>query len=553
MGMSVLGVSLSSLNATMAGIRTTQHNIANASTAGYHRQDVRLNSASAQYQGGNWLGAGVEVENVVRMYNRFLDNEVRSYEGQVAGSEVYAQYAGQIDSLLGDADSNLNTAMQKFFAGVSEVANNPTSLAAREQMLTQGRNLAGRMQLLGGSLENLNSQVNGELDAAVAKVNDLTRRIADLNGAVGAAGSQSQAPNDLLDQREMLVNELNTLVNVSQIQQSDGSIAVFMSNGQSLVVGNSVQKLQSVEDPADPSRRTLTLVNASGGSSAMDVAGITDGRVGGLIAFRDDVLLPSMKELGRIALALTDQVNSQHAQGYDLAGVVGGNFFGPADAMLRPPIANAANVGSTPTFGLTLDDPANLTTSDYQLTYDGANYSLVRSSDNVTVGSAAHGGSIVADGLNLSLGGSAPTAGDSWLLRPTVFAAGDMTMALTSASQIAAASGSLGVSNGVGDNSNARALAALQSAPMLAGGTATYASNYNQTMTRNAILAGSAEADVATYTQLSDVARASQQSVSGVNLDEEAAKLIQYQQAYQAAARAMQISSSLFDDILSIR
>jgi flagellar hook-associated protein 1 FlgK len=553
MGMSVLGVSLSSLNATMAGIRTAQHNIANANTEGYHRQDVRLNSASAQYQGGSWLGSGVQVENVVRMYSSFLNNEVRSYEGQVAGSEVYAQYAGQVDSLLGDADSNLNSAMQKFFSGVYEVANNPTSLAAREQMLTQGRNLAGRMQLLGGSLESINSQVNGELDAAVAKVNDLTRRIADLNGAVGAASAQAQDPNDLLDQREILVNELNKLVNVSQIQQSDGSIAVFMSNGQSLVVGNSVQKLQSVEDPTDSSRRTLALQNASGGTSAMNVAGISDGRIGGLIAFRDDVLLPSMKELGRIALTLTDQVNSQHAQGFDLTGAAGGNFFGPADAMLRLPIANAANAGSEPSFGLSLDNSANLTVSDYQLNYDGANYSLVRLSDNVTVGSAAHGGSIVADGLNLTLGGSAPTAGDSWLLRPTVFAAGDMSMALTSASQIAAASGTLGVSNGVGDNANARALAALQSAPMLAGSSATYSSNYNQMMTRNAILAGSAEADAATFSQLGEVARASQQSVSGVNIDEEAAKLIQYQQSYQAAARAMQIASSLFDDILSIR
>lgn len=553
MGMSVLGVSLSSLNATMAGIRTTQHNIANASTEGYHRQDVRLNSANPQYQGGSWLGSGVQVENVVRMYSSFLNNEVRSYEGQVAGSEVYAQYAGQVDSLLGDADSNLNSAMQKFFSGINEVANNPTSLAAREQMLTQGRNLVGRMQVLGGSLENINSQVNSELDAAVAKVNDLTRRIADLNGAIGAAGTQAQSPNDLLDQREMLVNELNKLVNVSQIQQNDGSVAVFLSNGQSLVVGNSAQKLLSVEDAQDPSRRTLALQSSSGGALSMDVAQLTEGRIGGLIGFRDDVLLPTMKELGRIALTLTDQVNSQHAQGFDLAGAAGGNFFGPADAMLRLPIANAANAGSEPTFGLTLDDPANLTTSDYQLNYDGANYSLVRLSDNVTVGSAAHGGSIVADGLNLTLGGSAPSAGDSWLLRPTVFAAGDMSMALTSASQIAAASGTLGVSNGVGDNANARALAALQTAPMLAGSSATYASNYNQMVTRNAILAGSAEADVATYSQLGEVARASQQSVSGVNLDEEAAKLIQYQQSYQAAARAMQIASSLFDDILSIR
>ncbi len=93
----------------------------------------------------------------------------------------------------------------------------------------------------------------------------------------------------------------------------------------------------------------------------------------------------------------------------------------------------------------------------------------------------------------------------------------------------------------------------MQTTLTLSGATATYSTGYNQLVTRNAILAGSADTDVATYTNLSTITRESQQSVSGVNLDEEAAKLIQYQQAYQAAARAMQISSSLLDEILSIQ
>ncbi len=553
MGMSVLGVSLSSLNATLAGIRTTQHNIANASTEGYHRQEVRLSSTTPEFLGGNWLGTGVETDNVVRMYSSFLDNELRTYQGQLSGSEAYAFYAGQVDSLLGDADSNLDTALQRFFTGVNEVANNPTSTAAREQMLTQGKNLAGRMQLLGGRLETLNTYVNQELDTAVSQVNAYVQRIANLNAAIGFGGSLAQAPNDLLDQRDQLVSDLNELVNVSQVQQSDGSIAVFMSNGQPLVVGSTTQELLSINDPEDVSRKILALKTSSGSVININNAQISDGRVGGLLAFRDDVLLPSLKDLGRIAITLSDQFNAQHAQGFDLAGAAGGNFFGSADAMLRAPLANAANSGSVPTFGLSLTNAANLTSSDYQLDFDGTNYTLVRLSDNTTVGSALPGGSISADGLTLAISGSVPAAGDKWLLRPTSFAAADMSVALTSASQIAAAGGSLGVSNGIGDNANALALAALQTTLTLSGATATYSTGYNQLVTRNAILAGSADTDVATYTNLSTITRESQQSVSGVNLDEEAAKLIQYQQAYQAAARAMQISSSLLDEILSIQ
>jgi flagellar hook-associated protein 1 FlgK len=156
------------------------------------------------------------------------------------------------------------------------------------------------------------------------------------------------------------------------------------------------------------------------------------------------------------------------------------------------------------------------------------------------------------DGLTLNIAGGTPASGDRWLMRPTMFAAADLAVSVGSAEQIAAAGG-VGVSNGRGDNSNALALAGLQSGLGMAGGTATYSGSYNQMVSRNAILAGSAETDVKTYTNLGKITRDSQQSVSGVNLDEEAARLIEYQQAYQAAARAIQISSQLLEEILAIR
>jgi len=553
MGMNVLGVSLSSLNSTLLGIRTTQHNIANASTPGYHRQEVLQSSSSPEFLGGNWLGTGVDTSNVVRMYSRFLDNELRTYEGQLAGSEAYAFYADQVDSLLGNTANNLDTAMQSFFVAVNEVANDPTSMAAREQMLTQGKNLAGRMQLLGGRLETLGTYVNQEVDTAVEQINAYVQRIADLNAAIGFGGTLAQAPNDLLDQRDQLVSELNKLVNVTQVQQSDGSIGVFMSNGQPLVVGGTTQELLAINSPDDLSQRTLALRTSGGNTVYMNNAELSDGRLGGLLAFRDEVLTPSLKDLGRIAITLADQFNSQHVQGFDLDGNAGVDFFNAADGMLRTPVANTANTGTAPTLGLSLANPASLTSSDYQMVFAGGNYTVTRLSDNSVMGSVpAAGGSLVFDGLTLNIAGGTPANGDRWLMRPTMFAAADLSVNVGSAEQIAAAGG-VGVSNGRGDNSNALALAGLQSGLGMAGGTATYSGSYNQMVSRNAILAGSAETDVKTYTNLGKITRDSQQSVSGVNLDEEAARLIQYQQAYQAAARAIQISSQLLEEILAIR
>lgn len=553
MGMNVLGVGVSSLNATLLGIRTTQHNIANASTPGYHRQEVRLSSSAPEFIGGNWLGTGVATGNVVRMYSSFLDNELRTYEGQLSGSEAYAFYAGQVDSLLGDSANNFDTALQKFFTGVNEVANDPTSLAAREQMLALGKNLAGRMQLLGGRLESLGGYVNSEIDTAVTQINAYAQQIADLNTAIGFTGKLTQAPNDLLDQREQVISELNKLINVTQVQQSDGSVSVLLSTGQPLVVGGSTQRLYAVNDPEDISQRSLAIQTTTGNLIYMDDSSIRGGRIGGLLGFRDEVLLPSMKDLGRIAITLADQFNAQHALGFDLGGTAGGDFFTDANSMLRAPVPNTTNTGTAPTLGLTLSNSANLTSSDYELSFSAGNYTLTRLSDNTVLGTVpGTGGSLTFDGITLNIAGGTPANGDRWMMRPTQLAATGLNIVLTNAEDIAAASGTL-VSNGPGDNGNALALAALQTGMTMTAGTSTFSGNYAQLVSRNAILAGSADSDVKTYSNLGSITRESQQSVSGVSLDEEAARLLQYQQAYQAAARAIQISSSLLEEILAIQ
>lgn len=553
MGMNVLGVGVSSLNATLLGIRTTQHNIANASTPGYHRQEVRLTSAAPEFIGGNWLGTGVATGSVVRMYSSFLDNELRTYEGQLASSEAYAFYADQVDSLLGDSANNFDTALQKFFSGVNEVANDPTSLAAREQMLVLGKNLAGRMQLLGGRLESLGSYVNSEIDTTVAQVNAYAQQIADLNTAIGFSGKLTQAPNDLLDQREQVLTELNKLINVTEVQQSDGSVSVLLSTGQPLVIAGSMQRLYAVSDPEDISQRSLAIQTTTGNLLYMDDSAIRGGRIGGLLAFREDVLLPSMKDLGRIAITLADQFNTQHTLGFDLNGSLGAEFFNDANTMLRQPVANTANTGTSPTFVQTLANSANLTSSDYELSYAAGNYTLTRLSDNTVMGTVpGAGGSLTFDGITLDISGGTPLDGDRWMMRPTQLAASKLSVALSDAKGIAAAGGTL-VSNGPGDNGNALALAALQTGLTMSAGTTTYSGGFAQLVSRNAILAGSADSDVKTYTNLSSITRESQQTVSGVSLDEEAARLLEYQQAYQAAARAIQISSQLLEEILSIQ
>lgn len=551
MASSLIGIGITGLNAAMGAVRTTQHNIANADTPGYHRQAVQLAANPPTYTGAGFFGNGVAITTVARIYSQFLDNELMRSQGQLARHEVYAAYASQIDRLLGDKNSGLNSALSAFFAAVQEVANDPTSMAAREAMLAAGRNLAGRMNNLGRSLEDMQASINGEMATIASQANAYLRRIADLNDRIALLQAMGgNPPNDLLDQREQLTAELNKLMDVSVIRGGDGSYNLYLGGGQPLLIGNQPNLLGVADDPYDSRVKTLTL-DVGGATLSLDGQLVEGGRLGGLLALREEVLLPAQRELGRLALALADQFNDVHDNGYDYDGNAGGNFFVADSVLIRQPLPRAGNPGNA-TLNATLTNSNQLTGSEYLLSYDGTNYTLTRLSDGASSTGALTAVTTIGgqpQGFSLALSSGTPANGDRWLIRLTSDAASKFGLSLSEPREIAAAATAAGAP---GDNTNALALAALQTSKTLTNGTVTFAGHYAQLVARTASHA--AEADIATkaYDSLARQAFETQQSLSGVNLDEEAANLIRYQQAYQAAARAMQVASSLLDELLAI-
>jgi len=550
MASGIIGIGITGLNAAMAALRTTQHNIANANTAGYHRQVVQLAANPPMYTGAGFLGNGVAVTTVARIYSQFLDNELMRSQGQQARYEVYSAYAGQIDRVLGDKDSGLASALSSFFASVQEVANDPTSMAAREAMLAAGRNLAGRMNNLGATLDGMLAGINEEMASIADQANVYLRRIAELNERIPLLQTSSgNVPNDLIDQREQLTAELNKLVNVTVLRGGDGSYNLYLGGGQPLLIGDRPNLLTLAVDPYDGRVKTLTL-GVGGTTLSLDGQLVKGGRLGGLFAVREEVLMPAQRELGRLAMAMADQFNDQHDNGFDYDGSAGADFFIADSLLIRQPLPYAGNPGSA-TLTATLTNSNQLTGSDYLLSYDGTNYTLTRLSDGAsstgdlsevtTIGGQPQGFSLASSG--------APASGDRWLIRLTSDAARNFSVSLSEPRQIAAAATAAGAP---GDNGNALALAALQHSKTMTNGTVTYTGHYAQLVARTASYA--AEADIAAKASESLARQAfeAQQSLSGVNLDEEAANLIRYQQAYQAAARAMQVASSLLDELLAI-
>lgn len=636
--MSTLSIGVSGLNAATIGLTTTSHNIANSSTAGYNRQVAVQGTNFSVLTGAGFIGQGTHVETVKRIYSEFLSEQVMSAQTSAAEMDSYLQQISQIDNILADASSGLSSAMSGFFSGVQAVASDPASISGRQSMLSTAQTLVARFQSLNQRMAEIREGVNAQITSEVSLVSSYASQIAELNERIlyAQAGSQNQQPNDLLDQRDQLISELNQRVRVSTITQTDGTMSVFFGNGQPLVVGTDSYSLSTVAAADDPERLVVVVRTPGGTTIQVPESQISGGTLGGLISFRSESLDSAQNALGRIAIALTQTFNNQHRLGQDLTGALGGDFFSVAGPTAYSSSLNGGSGVLTASFAA--NAATNLTTSDYRLSYDGANYTLTRLSDNQTWtgATAAAVATTASQGFDLALSGT-PNAGDSFKIEPTRSGASSIAVAVTDARNIAAAApmrtaaalantGTGTVSagtvngpappnanlqqtvtitfvdathfdvvgtgtgnptnvaytagasisyngwtiqisgapkagdtftvsantNGVSDNRNAVALAGLQTIDTMIGGTASYLEAYAQLVSE----VGNKTREVKTVgesqTALAEAAIASQQEMSGVNLDEEAANLIRYQQAYQASAKVIEISSKLFDSILAL-
>ncbi|MES2563841.1 MAG: flagellar hook-associated protein FlgK [Pseudomonadota bacterium] len=625
----IFGIGLSGLTAAQAGLVTTGHNIANVSTPGFHRQQVVQSNATPQYTGGGFIGTGVEVDTVRRAYSEFLDDQVYRAQSQAAYYKTYHLEVSNIDNILGDPAAGLAPQLEAFFAAVNEVAAHPASMSSRQTLMSAGASLATRFQSLDNQFVEMNRGVNAQIETTVETINTYAQQIAALNARISASRADPrQAPNDLIDTRDELIGRLNELVGARTIAQDDGSVVVTVGNGQSLVVGRTAFRLDTVLSAEVPDQLDLAYV-AGATTVTLTPSTITHGTLGALIAYRAGPLTDARNELGRIAAGLAQSFNEQHALGQDLSGAMGGNFFTLGAGSVRPHTSNTGNA----VISATIASANALVASDYRLMFVGGLYQLTRLSDGNTTSYA--GLPQTVDGVTIAITGGVIAAGDSYFIEPTRKTAENFNLAFADPAKIAAAApmrsaaalanagngvisagvvnpplnvnvqqpvsivftsantfdvvgvgtgNPVGVAytpganityngwtvkitgapangdafsvspniNGVADNRNIALLADLQVASILSNGTATLNSAYAQltssvgNITHDSQIASTAQEAIALRS------RQVQQSLSGVNLDEEAANLMRYQQAYQASGKVLQVASTMFDTILAI-
>lgn len=542
----ILGTALTGLFAFQRSLDTTSHNIANVDTEGYSRQRVELSTQPAHYTGVGYIGQGVNTANISRSYDQFINQQLNSSTSAFSESNYLAAMASQVDNIVANNDTGLPAALKSFFNAVNDVASDPTSISARQVMLGQGESLAQQFNDMAASFESLRTQTNKQMQGTLNDINAYAQAIADLNAKIIADNgktSGAQLPNDLLDQRDALLTKIAEKINVSVLNQSDGSVSVIIGKGQSLVLGASASALSLRGGEFDDSYKDIVI------NGEPITQSITGGELSGELKFRDQILDPAQRQLGMLAAGISLQFNALHKCGFDLNSFGGKDFFILGNSGLSVPVITSPNLpgGGGVTASFNPANAGNLNPSDYRLDYDGASYTLTRLSDRQTINiSGFPGSSVNVEGLTISLA-SPPSGASSFLIRPSFHAAENLKLNISNPLEIAAAGNALSVP---ADNTNALKLASLELQPTLSGGHSTFAESFGQLVSKVGSLTQSAKTSRSAQEVLLNQAKQTRENLSGVNLDEEAANLIKFQNAYEAAAKAVSVANSLFDTII---
>lgn len=633
----ILNIGISGLLTAQNQLQTTSHNISNASTPGFKRQEVLQSTNAPQSSGAGFVGKGVHTTTIQRIYSQFLVSQSLQIQTQSQSLDTNYAEIKQLDNMLAEATSGLSPTLQKFFSAIQDVATNPSLVPSRQSILSSSEALVARFQSLDQRMSQIKSGVNEQITSHIDEINSLAKQVAEVNQQILLAESSAagQPANDMLDQRDELISQVSKLVNTDTVRQSDGSVNVYIGNGQAIVVGSRVIPLKTMQSPDNPNNLTIGIFNG-GNTIQLPEEQINGGALGGLFAFRSNTLENAQSSLGRIAITLAQNFNEQHRLGVDLNGEMGGDFF----TVPSPKIISALTNSGTSNISAAITDFGVLTTSDYQFSYDGTNYTLMRLSDKTSISTATAPSlstPLTLDGITIN--NATILANERFLIQPTINGAKDIAVNIKDTSKIAAAgpnrtgsslsntgTGTISAgnvttspiasnlqqpltitfhtpydgqydvtgigsglpatnqaytsgaditfngytfqingepasgdiftvtpnSNGFADNRNMLQLSALQTKNTLEGGSATYQSSYGQLVslignkTRELEVTSKAQANLLTQTKNSI------ESISGVNLDEEAANLMRFQQAFQASSKIIEIGEKLFNSILQL-
>ena len=665
-------MSFSLLNIASAGVRsssellqTTSKNITNVNTEGYVRERTEFTTMV-----DNQVGRG----ETYRLLNEFAQSQLNRDTSNKSFFDQFVTEANRVDTIFSEESNNLSTGINSLFNNVQEALNQPSSTVARSLVMTDAQSLVDQMDRLSGIVLEQQGIVNEQLEIFSEEANSLIQNINTLNQEIAVVNGTNNASDasSIYNQRDLAIRELSELVDIETLDGPNGEKLVFMGSGESLVMENGTFNLFSLSGDPDPNFKELTLDVNGGKAVPLEIdATKLKGKIGGLLAFRDDILVPAQNQIGQMGLAIADAFNEQNKLGMDANGELGGDIFNiptvgayayqantggasltatleagkgselPASDFIVTYTANANEVSIQPidnkgepigsaslatippsgvidsdditsgeSFGLQIDVAGTGNTGDqFQIklnseaathislaTSRGEDLALAspirtaNSIDNVGTASISAGEvtSVTSGGFNTTPG---LANGDITLVKTGTAneyqitdANGTTTFTVTPPAEGVLAQAGAPYSNygfdfdiegtpatgdtftlefnegGFDDNRNGLKLADLQNGELVRKNVVTTATadnheTFNQAYSGLAsdigVVTGQAITSASAFDALAEQSEAWYESLSGVNLDEEAANLLRFQQSYSASAQVLAAAQEIFDTLLS--
>lgn len=330
MGSTFSGIELGkrSIMAHTDAITTAGHNISNANTEGYSRQRVQLKEFDPLYkpdleraERAGMIGQGIDVQSINRIRDEMLDQRIVSQQNLESYWETRSKYYSMIEQIYNEPDEvSVRSNMDKFWESWQELSMNPESQAARQAVVTRGESLTDSIKTKWENLMGVGSLLNSDIEATVKQVNSYANQIASLNAEIVRSRGMGDNPNDLLDRRDLLVDKLSKLANITT-DQRDGDEFMVHLDGRVLVQGGVARNFELVSLTDNNGYDKLVWADTR------EDAVVSGGTLGALIELRDVDIRNEVQSLNTMTMNFSDLVNDVHRNAYGANNVTGLDFF----------------------------------------------------------------------------------------------------------------------------------------------------------------------------------------------------------------------------------
>lgn len=450
----LLNIGSQALTASTVALNVVGQNIANVDTEGYSRQSTTL--VSREYQNG------VTATDISRITDQFLQSQIYSQTSSYYSLSSYEELASQLDNLLAADTTSISDSMDTWFESLQTAIDDPSNLANRQLLLSETDALIQSFSSLDTQLESQNAAVNTEISDAAAAINSLSANLAAVNDSIRLANATDSTSNELLDQRDQILNDLAGYINFTSDIQSDGQVNIYIGQGEPLVVGQTSYTLSTAANPDDPQELNLYLTI---GSQQSDLTSqISGGVLGGVIEYRETVLGDARDQLGLLSLTFTDNMNTLQTLGLDLNGEFGSEMFADinsADAVSNRLVSNSENAASALESEVYLVDLSAVQATEYTLEFDsrsqvtleradGASWSYDEVDSEASISDVDEDGEFYLDSasgelviqqdgmlIKLEISTTRSPVGDSYTIQPTRYGVDNMELLINDGSELA--------------------------------------------------------------------------------------------------------------------